>query len=466
MVAAEGDNEDLQLARLLERAELVQDAGRIGIYDCDILSGEWEWDSRVRAMWGVGEHEPVTYRSFLDGVHPDDRAEVAARIEAATAPGSDGDYTAQYRVVGADGTVRWIEATGRVTFKRKRAARMVGTVRDVTKEKIARDEKEAAEAFAQDLILAAPTILYLYDLPERRSTFLGPQIAELTGYEIDHLGEFSSELIATAAHPDDVPRLAGHYRAIRTGEAEPPFRIEFRMRGRDGRWIWLASTEIVQTRDPDGRPRRILGAALDVTARREAEQARELLAREISHRAQNKLAMIRSIAALTLRPACQPEAWQQFESRLDALAKAQRLRSNDEYQSAVLGVLVAEALAPFGTADSGRLALDGPEVTIDPGTVLTLSLILHELGTNAAKYGALSMPNGRVTVSWLARPDEIELEWRESGGPAVSRPARSGFGTQLITGILDGSGGRAQLDFEPNGVVCRLTLPRPAPPGA
>ena len=390
MVAAEGD--DLQLALLRERAELAQDAGRIGIYDCDLVKDRWEWDSRVRAMWGLGEDEVVTYKTFLDGVHEDDRADVAARIEAAIAPGSDGDYVARYRLVPNDSGVRWVEATGRVTFKRKRAARMVGTVRDITEEKIARDEKEAAEQFTQDLILTAPTILYLFDLVERRHTFLGPQIAKLTGYDVGHMQQFKSELIASAAHPDDVERITAHYRAIRTGEAEPPFRLEFRMRGSDGRWSWLASTEVVHTRDPDGRPRCILGAALDVTARREAEQARELLGREIAHRAQNKLAMIRSIAAVTLRPSCDGEAWRRFEGRLDALAQAQRLRSNDEHQSAGLAKLIAEALSPFGGADGDRLEVTGPEVELKADAVMNLTLVLHELATNAAKYGALSTP--------------------------------------------------------------------------
>lgn len=458
MVAAEGD-ENAELARLLERAELVQDAGRIGIHDCDIVENRWEWDARVRSMWGIGPDETVTYKTFIERIHEEDRGRVAELLEAAIAPGSDGDYIAQYRVVGpGNGSIRWIEATGRVTFADGRAARMVGTVRDFTEEKIARDEKAAAEAFSQHLIQSAPTILYVYDLVERRTRFMGPQIADLTGYEISSFQQFKSDLIASVTHPDDIARIAAHHRAIRTGEIEPPFHIEYRMRGADERWIWLASTEVVHSRDSDGRPREIIGAALDVTARREAEQARDLLGREISHRAQNKLAMVRSIAAVTLRPSCDPEAWRQFEGRLDALAQAQRLLSLEDRQSAGLEELIGETLAPFGGVESGRVTLSGQEVTIRSETVMTLTLILHELATNATKYGALSTPRGRVNVTWSAAADEIALEWRESGGPKVSPPARTGFGSQLITRSLDASGGRAELEFAATGVICRLKL--------
>ncbi len=458
VVAAEGDD-NAELARLLERAELVQDAGRIGIHDCDIINNRWEWDARVRAMWGIGADEEVTYKTFIEGIHEDDRDQAVARLEAAIAPGSDGDYVAQYRVCGrGDGIVRWIEATGRVTFAGGVAARMVGTVRDVSEEKIARDQKAAAEAFSQHLIESAPTILYIYDLVERRNLFMGPQIAELTGYDVALFKELKSELIATVTHPDDIARIAEHHRAIRAGEVQPPFHIEYRMLAADGRWIWLASTEVIHTRDVDGRPRRILGAALDITARREAEQARELLTHEVSHRARNLLAMVSSLANLTLRQACSADEWPRFEGRLKALAAAQGVLSQADWRSADLRDLIAGVLEPFGDPDRGGIASDGPAFTVPAEAAMPLTLIFHELATNAVKYGALSTSAGRLTVNWTAFPEGVDLEWRESGGPLVTAPERSGFGSLLIERSLSAGQGRAELVFQSTGVVCRLKL--------
>jgi two-component sensor histidine kinase len=192
------------------------------------------------------------------------------------------------------------------------------------------------------------------------------------------------------------------------------------------------------------------------------EMLHELLINELNHRVKNTLATVQSIAAQTLRRSDDPaEAIDKFSARLVSLGRTHNVLSDQKWESALVRDLVDGALAPYAGKDGARIRATGPNLRLAPRSALTVAMALHELATNAAKYGALSNERGQIYVDWAGAdsPNEFRLTWREIGGPLVAMPARSGFGTRLIEGGTEQIGGSAALDFKPDGLVCTLTCP-------
>jgi two-component sensor histidine kinase len=186
----------------------------------------------------------------------------------------------------------------------------------------------------------------------------------------------------------------------------------------------------------------------------------ELLINELNHRVKNTLATVQSIAAQTLRRGDE-QAIEKFSARLVSLGRTHNVLSDQKWESALVRDLVEGALAPYAERDGARILAFGPDLRLAPRSALTVAMALHELATNAAKYGALSNARGQVAIDWAAgdTPGEFRLIWRETGGPPVAAPARSGFGTKLIEGGAEQIGGTATLEFKPGGVVCTLVCP-------
>lgn len=195
---------------------------------------------------------------------------------------------------------------------------------------------------------------------------------------------------------------------------------------------------------------------LDVTERHRAEQVRSLLVGELNHRIKNTLANVQAIMRQTLRSAVDlPEFNKKFTGRLHALARAHSILSDVTWSSASLDQLIEDQIAA-GTLSSDSLDRIGPLVTLSPENTLRLALVLHELGTNAAKYGALSVPGGRVEIKWQPSGADLVLTWREYGGPLVRAPERQGFGSSLIaTGMGDG---RVTADWQPGGACWTISI--------
>lgn len=206
----------------------------------------------------------------------------------------------------------------------------------------------------------------------------------------------------------------------------------------------------------------------DELERRVAERTGELeasterqsiLAREVDHRAKNALAIVQSIVRLT-RANDVPGYITALEGRIAALSRAHGLLSNSRWQGASLGKLVEEELAPYRTNAANRILTDGPEILLHPVSAQTLALALHELATNAAKYGSLSHGAGGVRIKWERQPDSLRLKWIEANGPPVTPPEEGGFGTKLIEASIRGQlGGSTIFDWQPSGLQCTLTVP-------
>ena len=191
----------------------------------------------------------------------------------------------------------------------------------------------------------------------------------------------------------------------------------------------------------------------------EEEAYRKVMVDELGHRVKNKLATIYAILRHELRG--HGDIWKSVSGRLRALSAADDFLVNSEGKGVELRQILEMEMEPY---DSSRISLHGEPVFFFAKVPTVLALVFHELATNAAKYGALSVDSGRLSVSWRTAGDDIAVEWTESGGPAVSVPTRRSFGSNLIERSLDGFGGSAKIEFAPGGVVCRMRLPKPKPP--
>lgn len=197
----------------------------------------------------------------------------------------------------------------------------------------------------------------------------------------------------------------------------------------------------------------------DVSERRKAEQLRDLLMGEMNHRVKNTLAIVQSIAQQTFRGAVDPAIRRLFDGRVAALAAANNMLVRGDWKPSTIERIARDVLE-FATTPDAPVSLDGPETPLQPRQAIYFAMALHELATNAAKYGALSTDRGRVEVTWRrdpADPGHFELTWTERGGPTVALPQRRGFGTRMIEQALAAEfNGRVQQDFRPEGLVCHL----------
>lgn len=208
-------------------------------------------------------------------------------------------------------------------------------------------------------------------------------------------------------------------------------------------------------------------AQREIAERTRAEEHQRLLINELNHRVKNTLATVQSLAAQTRQGAQDPRAsYESFSARLMALSRAHDVLTRQRWEGADLKEIAAGAVQSFDL-DGGRFTMEGPSVWLEPHTALALAMAWHELGTNAVKYGALSVPGGRVDLSWRVEPDgdddlAIELIWREHGGPEVTRPSRKGFGSRLLErGLAAELRGQVTVDYPPSGLVCRMTARAP-----
>lgn len=273
-------------------------------------------------------------------------------------------------------------------------------------------------------------------------------------------GTFGGTVAAFRAlvHRDDLPRIEKALAAALDGKGE--YDIEFRMLNRDGTVRWTASRAAVM-RDETGRPVRMVGVDVDITSRKAAEERLMLLAREVDHRAKNMLAVVQAMVRLTRADTVEGLV-KALEGRIGALARAHNLIAGARWKGAEIRRLVEEELAPYRIGDGGRIDVNGPAVSLASAAAQCLAMALHELATNAAKYGALSAPGGRVAVAW--RYDDaaglLVLQWCETGGPPVRQPAHRGFGMGVIERTIGQQiGGEVRFDWRPEGLVCEFRLP-------
>jgi PAS domain S-box-containing protein len=278
------------------------------------------------------------------------------------------------------------------------------------------------------------------------------------GYQADEIiGQSITRIIPPELHDDERRILAQLARGERIDHFET-VRV-----AKDGRRVDV-SLSVSALRDRFGK---VVGAskvARDITARKQAEKLQHLLLEELNHRVKNTLATVQAIAGQSLLRSTSPSHFvSAFSGRIQALAQAHKLLTQDMLRGAEIGAIVLDQVL-LGAAGDDRISCSGPSIMLNSQAAVQLALVLHELGTNARKYGALSVPNGLLSIGWGMRAnatDLLLLAWKESNGPKVNVPSTRGFGTTLIEETLRTLGGEAVIHYYANGLSCEIVLPLP-----
>ncbi|HEX9070359.1 MAG TPA: response regulator [Pseudolabrys sp.] len=264
------------------------------------------------------------------------------------------------------------------------------------------------------------------------------------------------ETVRPLINPEDLELLVRAFRKV-TKDANT-FQTEFRVLRPSGDVRWCTGTAAASF-DDSGRLIWISGVIADITERKQAEERQILLAEEVDHRARNVVAVVQSIMRLT-RAETIEDYIGALDGRIGALSNAHRLLAGSRWEGADLTRLVEEEFSPYRAAGNERVSARGPVVLLPPATAQTIALAVHELATNAAKYGALSTDTGRVDLTWQTKSGKLQLVWAESGGPEITPPDRRGYGSRaIIAGIERQLGGLVNFDWQASGLRCTLCVP-------
>ena len=449
-----------ELAASEERLRIAAGVAGFGTFDWNVVTGEQIWFPELRAIFGLPQDEPAVPETLERHIHPDDRARMAEAVAAALDPTGPGLLMQEHRIIRRDGEVRWVFHYGRSFFAGQgaehRAVRMIGAVQDITTPKQAELALTASEErlrLAQDL---GGVGSFDWNVA-KDETEVSDSYRRIFGIPPDlavTIGVFFQRLV----HPDDVDRIKAAVDA--TIERGQVIDVEYRIiRPVDQQLRWIHAQAGV-VRDQAGRAIRFAGIAQDITDRKRIQEREQLLMREVDHRGKNLLAVIQSVVQLT-RAASTDEFVAAVKGRIQALARAHTLLAESRWEGAELTTLVCEELAPF-MPGGGRVHVSGPEVELKSAAAQSMALVLHELATNAAKYGALSGPTGSIGVTWSidVASGQLSLRWEERGGPPVVPPTRRGFGSLVLRSSIERQlGGTVHLRWRPEGLLCELTLP-------
>ena len=396
----------------------------------------------------------LTTKSFRDVIPPDDLAATAACCELMRDGKIDG-YDADKRYLRKDGATVWAKVT--VSCVRKSDGSIdyiIAVIEDISARKQAVEELRKSEERFRSSILGSPLPIILFD-DQEQILAVSQSWLEKTGYSREELRRL--EDWTTRAYGERTDEARDRIR--QTMSTEPQAQLaEMPIRTKDGRErLWSFVSSVLGTQS-DGR-RLFVSMAYDATERKAQEDQIFFLMREVNHRAKNMLSLVQAIARQTA--AREPEDFVgRFNERIRALAANQDLLVRNEWQGVDVGDLVTAQLAHFADLVGSRIAMDGPRLRLNAAAAQAIGMAMHELATNAGKYGALSVDAGRVDVRWRVEGDTFMMSWAERNGPSVSPPKRRGFGSTVVDLMVRQTvNGEVQLDYIASGVVWNLTCP-------
>ena len=448
---------ELARAESEARLELATRAANLGIWDWNLERNEVHFEPRARVLWGFPATGPVTQAMMAERMHPDDVEETNARFERAIDPVLRDGSAYQYRVVRPGGEVRWLRAHARAVFEDRdgklTAVRYVGTMEDITETRRREEALIASEARLRLALEAGRMAVWAVDAGE--NVEVTPELNRLLGFPED--ARPSLEEIQARYYPGELERLQELGRlALERGDRQVEVEYQHIWPNGEPRWLLVRAEFLLSD---SGTQLGAIGVVMDITERRESEERLKLLAREVDHRANNLLAVVQGAITLSDAPTA-AELKTALLGRLAALAKAHQLLASSRWVGADLEQLVRDELEPYCLHTPDCTTIRGPPVALSPAVAQGLAMVLHELATNAVKYGALSTERGGVEVSWTGgEGDGLVLTWRETGGPPIVQPTRTGMGTRVIARALGGHlGGRTEMDWRPEGLVCRIEV--------
>ncbi|MGA7328959.1 MAG: PAS domain-containing protein [Rhodomicrobium sp.] len=448
------------------KLRLALDAADLGIWHWDAGKGakEMQWDSRCRQLFGVSPDASVTYESWTNCIVPEDRARTEANVARALDPGDPHDETVcEFRVRHPDGTVLWLSSTGRAFFEPdagspsgRRLAFKSGAIRDVTKVHLAEAALRESEERFRGVFDNVATGIAITDM-EGRFQSCNPAYSKMLGYSVQ---EFRENSLSAFMHPED--REANVLQCKRLAAQEiQSFEVVNRYVRKDGKPIWV-NKHVSLLRDSAGQASHIIVLAMDINERTHQEDQIRLLMREVNHRSKNMLSLVQAVARQTL--AANPEDFlDRFERRVEALAANQDLLVKNAWKGADLDELVRSQLALFEDLIGTRIVLQGPPIFVSASAAQTIGMAIHELATNAGKYGALSGSDGWVGIAWHIYRDEWDEEtfimtWGEKCTHPITVPSKLGFGTSVISSMAEMSlGAKVELNFPATGLTWQLS---------
>lgn len=263
-------------------------------------------------------------------------------------------------------------------------------------------------------------------------------------------------------HPDDLDRCLEVYNSA--FDQRDAFSIDYRLRRHDGVYRWIVDNG--RPFERNGKFAGYFGSCIDVQDRKEIEDTRKDLIGELNHRVKNNLATVQALVRQSLSSAASTkEAEQRLTTRLMALSRTQELLAENGWSGADLKLL-ADKILQLTSPDGDRVNVEGPEVFVVPSKMQSLAMAIGELGLNARQHGAWSSDEGQVDLRWMwLEPGRLRLIWREDKGPPVSTPQKRGFGLRLLQGMLPAEdGGKTDIRFDPQGLICDMTLVIAPPP--
>ncbi len=411
-------------------------------------------------VWGEArDGVSADLRRWAELVHPEDRERASQGLPRLVAGES---YSQEYRILRpCDGTVRWIRDTGfPIRDEGGPVRRFAGIAQDVTESKEAEQSIRRSRRRLRSLIEGIPQLVWRAE-EAGRWTWSSPQWSAYTGRrEEESLGFGWVESI----HPDDrEPALAAWLEATARGGYD----VEYRILGAEGAYRWFRTRAAPVRDEATGEVVEWLGTSTDIDELRSLQDRQRLLLAELQHRVRNTLGVVRSIARRTARTSDTVEDYaMHLEGRIDAFAQVQAAVTRDPMGGVDLEILVADALLAVGAHEGGQVSgIGGPRVRLRAKAAGTMALAVHELATNAVKYGALSAERGRIAVGWTVEAADdggrLVLRWTETGvALSGEAPKRRGFGTELLERTIPYElGGEASLRFEPTGASCTIVIP-------
>jgi PAS domain S-box-containing protein len=393
-------------------------------------------------------------KSFQDVTYRDDLAADLVQVEL-MCDGKLDSYDLEKRYLRKDGAIIWAKKT--VSCVRKGDGSIdyfVGVIEDISARKQAEKELRENEEHFRSSLLNSPLPISLFDDREQILA-ISQSWLEQSGYLREELRRLEDWTIR--AHGERSGEVLGQIRQAIFMSTEPEARSAERMiRTKDGRErLWSFVSSVLPTKS-DGR-RLFVSVAQDVTDQKAHQEHVQLLMREINHRAKNMLSLVQAIARQTAARDLE-DFIERFTKRIQALAANQNLLVRNEWQGVDVDDLVRAQLAHFADLEGSRITVHGSPARLDATAAQAIGLAIHELSTNAGKYGALSVDTGRVDVCWRLDGDVFAMNWTEFDGPPVSPPERCGFGSTVITSMVKQTvNGEVQLDYVPSGVVWSLT---------
>ncbi|MFA5951608.1 MAG: PAS domain S-box protein [Hyphomicrobium sp.] len=442
-----------------ERAEtplkLALDIAAVGVWAWESATDEITADAAYRQLYGFSADVTLDSAAWLERLHPDDRDALKRHVDASLR--IEDEWHEEFRVLHPDRGERWLEGIGHVVRDAsERVTGLAGINTDITARKRAEIALRESEARLRAIIdNAIDGIIAIDERGEVQS--VNPAVERIFGYSSqDVIGQNVRLLM-----PE--PYWSGHDTYIRdylkTGQAKIiGIGREVVGRRKNGSTfpLDLGITEVSQ-----GARRLFIGFVRDITERKQSEDTQRLLLREINHRVKNTLVIVQAMAEQTMRKSRDPSHFvDSFRGRLHALSRAHNMLTQENWTGVNLQSLIRDQLL-IGSEQDQRISCSGPPIDLQPRAAVHLGLVLHELGTNAHKYGALKVPEGRLAVTWRIATQRagrsLELIWKETDGPEVGPPGVEGFGTFLIQrGLKHALGGDASVAFAPSGVVCTL----------